>query len=141
MILLPKDKWNEALKLVKEVFMEFEAPDYCDEGVAEIMRSISDESYLNMHTFYGAYQDDKLVGVIATRNDHHHIGLLFVDKNYHRKGIGRQLIQHILGIKDEKPVTVNSSPYAHEFYKKLGFVDTSEEQITNGVRYYPMKRC
>ena len=46
--------------------MEFEAPDYGDEGVAEIMRSYRDESYLNMHTFYGAYQDDKLVGVIAT---------------------------------------------------------------------------
>ncbi|WP_404830244.1 GNAT family N-acetyltransferase [Segatella bryantii] len=25
-------------------------------------------------------------------------------------------------------------------YKKQGFADTSEEQITNGVRYYPMKR-
>lgn len=35
---------------------------------------------------------------------------------------------------------VNASPYGHEFYKKLGFVDTSEEQITNGVRYYPMER-
>jgi len=33
-----------------------------------------------------------------------------------------------------------ASPFGHEFYKKLGFVDTSEEQITNGVRYYPMKR-
>jgi predicted GNAT family N-acyltransferase len=43
-------------------------------------------------------------------------------------------------MKDEEPITVNSSPYAHEFYKKLGFLDTSEEQITNGVRYYPMKK-
>jgi Acetyltransferase (GNAT) family. len=93
-----------------------------------------------MHRFYGAYRDNKLVGVIATRNDHHHIGLLFVDKSYQRKGIGRQLIQHILDMKDEEPITVNSSPYAHEFYKKLGFLDTSEEQITNGVRYYPMKK-
>ena len=42
-------------------------------------------------------------------------------------------------IKDDEPITVNASPYGHEFYKKLGFVDISEEQITNGVRYYPMK--
>ena len=94
--------------------MEFEAPDYCDEGIADFMHAINDKSYLNMHRFYGAYQDDKLVGMIATRNNHHHIGLLFVDKNYQHMG--------------------------HEFYKKLGFVDTSEEQITNGVRYYPMER-
>ena len=26
----------------------------------------------------------------------------------------------------------------HEFYKKLGFKDTDVEQVTNGVRYYPM---
>ena len=138
--LLPKDKWGEALQLVKEVFMEFEAPDYCDEGIADFMHAISDESYLNMHSFYGAYQDNKLVGVIATRNEHHHIGLLFVDKCYQRKGVGRQLILHILTLKDDEPITVNASPYGHEFYRKLGFVDTNEEQITNGVRYYPMKR-
>ena len=137
---IEKNEREEALQLVKEVFMEFEAPDYCDEGIADFMHAIGDESYLNMHRFYGAYQDDKLVGVIATRNEHHHIGLLFVDKNYQRKGIGRQLIQHILGMKDEEPITVNASPYGHEFYKKLGFADTCEEQITNGVRYYPMKR-
>ena len=139
--LIEKNEREEALQLVKEVFMEFEAPDYCDEGIADFMHAISDESYLNMHHFYGAYQENKLVGVIATRNDHHHIGLLFVYKNYQRKGIGRQLIQHILTLKDETPITVNASPYGHEFYKKLGFVDTSDEQITNGVRYYPMQRC
>ena len=137
---IEKEKWDEALKLVKEVFMEFEAPDYSEEGIADFMHAIGDESYLNMHRFYGAYQNDKLVGVIATRNDHHHIGLLFVDKNYQRKGIGRQLIQYVLDMKDEEPITVNASPYGHEFYKKLGFADASEEQITNGVRYYPMKR-
>ena len=137
---IEKEKWDEALKLVKEVFMEFEAPVYCEEGIADFMHAIGDESYLSMHRFYGAYQDNKLVGVIATRNNHHHIGFLFVDKRYQRKGSGRQLIQHILDMKDEKPITVNASPFGHEFYKKLGFVDTSEEQITNGVRYYPMKR-
>ena len=137
--LIEKEKWDEALQLVKDVFMEFEAPEYGEEGIAEFMRAISDESYLSMHRFYGAYQDEKLVGVIATRSNHHHIGLLFVDKDYQRRGIGRQLIHHILKLKDDAPITVNASPYGHEFYKKLGFNDsTSEEQITNGVRYYPM---
>lgn len=137
---LEKDEWNEALQLVKEVFMEFEAPDYGEEGVADFMHAIGDDSYLNMHRFYGAYQDDKLVGVIATRKEHHHIGLLFVDKNYQHRGIGRQLIHHILDLKDDGAITVNASPYGHGFYRKLGFVDTDGEQITNGVRYYPMDR-
>ena len=137
---IEKNEREEALQLVKEVFMEFEAPDYCEEGIADFMHAIGDESYLSMHRFYGAYQDNKLVGVIATRNEYHHIGLLFVEKSYQRKGVGRQLIHHILTLKDDEPITVNASPYGHEFYMKLGFVDTYEEQITNGVRYYPMKR-
>ena len=36
--------------------------------------------------------------------------------------------------------TVNSSPYAHEIYKHLGFFDTDSEQCINGLRFYPMKR-
>ena len=36
-------------------------------------------------------------------------------------------------------LTVNSSPYAAKIYRKLGFVDTDTEQVTNGIRYVPMK--
>ncbi len=35
--------------------------------------------------------------------------------------------------------TVNSSPYAVEIYRRLGFAPTDHEQITNGIRYTPMK--
>lgn len=37
-------------------------------------------------------------------------------------------------------MTVNSAPFAHVFYKKVGFEDTDVEQLTNGIRYFPMKR-
>lgn len=58
---------------------------------------------------------------------------------YRKNWLRYELPIYILDMKDEKPITVNASPYGHEFYKKLGFVDTSEEQMTNGVRYV-MKR-
>ena len=35
--------------------------------------------------------------------------------------------------------TVNSSPFAVPVYHKLGFVDTNTEQLTDGMRYTPMK--
>ena len=35
--------------------------------------------------------------------------------------------------------TVNSSPFAVPVYHKLGFVDTNTEQLTDGIRYTPMK--
>ena len=36
-------------------------------------------------------------------------------------------------------ITVNSSPYAVPVYHKLGFVDTDVGQISDGMRYTPMK--
>lgn len=36
-------------------------------------------------------------------------------------------------------ITVNSSPYAVPVYHKLGFVDMDVEQISDGMRYTPMK--
>ena len=34
----------------------------------------------------------------------------------------------------------DQAPFAHVFYKKIGFEDTDVEQLTNGIRYFPMKR-
>ena len=38
------------------------------------------------------------------------------------------------------PVTVNSSPYGAEAYRRLGFVDTDGMQFVNGMYFIPMKR-
>lgn len=34
---------------------------------------------------------------------------------------------------------MHSSPYAVPVYHKLGFVDTGTEQVSDGIRYTPMK--
>ena len=35
--------------------------------------------------------------------------------------------------------TVNSSPYAVEVYRHLGFTPTDTERLANGIRYTPMR--
>lgn len=40
---------------------------------------------------------------------------------------------------EKQEFTVNSSPYAVEIYRHLGFVPTDTEQITDGIRYTPMR--
>ena len=40
---------------------------------------------------------------------------------------------------DRQCFTVHSSPYAVEIYRHLGFVPTDSEQLTDGLRYTPMK--
>lgn len=98
-----------------------------------------DENYLSMLCMYGAFYEEKLVGVIATRSEGTHIALFFVDGKYHRQGIGKQLFQTVWERNLFHKMTVNSSPFAIPVYHKLGFCDTDTEQVMNGIRFTPME--
>ncbi len=133
---------------VWEVFAEFEAPEYKQEGIAEFKRYIlpeelkanSDDGTLSVMC---CKHKSELIGVIATRANRH-ISLLFVKKEYHRQGIARKLLAKAIedccraNIK-LCHITVNSSPYAISIYEKLGFEQTDVEQEANGIRFTPMK--
>ncbi len=135
---IEKTAFGEALSLVWRVFQEYEAPDYTRQGVDEFYKSIHDEDFLSMLSMFGAYVNNKLVGIIATRNMGTHIALFFVDGKYHRQGIGKKLFQKVLEHSTASRVTVNSSPFAVPVYRKLGFLDTDREQTVNGLRFTPM---
>jgi GNAT superfamily N-acetyltransferase len=139
---------EEALALVWEVFAEFQAPDFSDEGIEEFWRFI-DLEYMTMQvgegrmTFWGAYEDDYLVGVCAFRGLDH-ISLLFVDPEYHRRGIGTALVKK--AVQDCKAldphlhrITVHSSQYALPFYTALGFEATAGLVEEDGFVYIPME--
>lgn len=132
------DNFEGALSLVWKVFQEYEAPDYSPEGINEFYKSIHDEKYLSMLSMFGAFINEQLIGVIATRNEGAHIALFFVDGKYQRKGIGRRLFNSLLENNAVSKLTVNSSPFAIPVYHKLGFCDTDKEQTVNGLRFTPM---
>ena len=130
---------SNALDLVYNTFMQYEAPDYTKQGVETFQDSvINNIVYLNNILLYGAYEGDNIKGVIATRNQGNHIALFFVDGKFHKQGIGKTLFYEVLQKSTSNEVTVNSSPYAVKIYQHLGFVKTAPEQITNGMRYTPM---
>jgi tRNA (cmo5U34)-methyltransferase len=91
---------------------------------------------------WGCFHNDRIIGMIATKPPSH-ISLLFVDKQYHRQGIARALYQKIIEYYSKDggctEITVYSSLYAVEAYKRLGFVATDTEQQKNGIRFVPMK--
>ena len=128
-----------ALDLVWKVFLEYEAPDYTEEGIKEFKKAIDDDEWIKARDFYGAFdENNKILGVIATK-DITHIALFFVDGKYHKQGIERKLYDKIKSLNEKGFFTVNSSPYAHDVYKHLGFEDTNTEQCVNGLKFYPMK--
>ena len=136
---LMQSEKTDAINLVWNVFLKFEAPDYLDEGINTFRDFINNEDAIDGLEMYGAYENGSLIGVIATRNEGNHIALFFVHGKYHRKGIGRKLFEVVLKNSTLELITVNSSPYATEIYHKLGFVDTDIEQTKEGMRFKPMK--
>lgn len=136
---LAGDEVKTALSLAWEVFQEYEAPDYSEEGVQDFHKSICDPQWISRLDVYGAFENGQLAGMIASRNNKSHIALFFVKGTYHQLGIGRKLFEVFLSNSPAQEITVNSSPYAVSVYHKLGFEDTDIEQTTNGIRYIPMK--
>ncbi len=138
--IIDNENLENALNLVMKIFLEYEAPDYSTKGIETFKNSvILNQEYLSTLTFYGAYQNSNLLGVIATRNNGSHIALFFVDGAYHGQGIGRSLLNTVLENSPSNEMTVNSSPFAISIYHHFGFIDTDTEQITDGIKYTPMK--
>lgn len=129
---------QSALDLCWEVFLQFEAPEYSEEGIQEFRKSLDDKERTRKLQFYGAFEGDSLVGTLCMREPQH-IGGFFVKEAYQRKGIGRDLFDTMKKDYDKQEFTVNSSPYAVEVYRHLGFVDVDKEQTVNGLRFTPMK--
>ena len=141
-----RDEWETAMSLAWTTFMKYEAGDYPKEGVDSFLDFISDEKLFQMfligeyHVFV-AVDNDKIIGVISLRA-RTHISLLFVDERYHHRGIGRNLVNYAaMFVREENKrtfLTVNSSPYAENFYRRLGFTDTDTQQQKDGIIYTPM---
>ena len=136
---IEKEEYPDTINLVYDVFSKYEAPNYTKEGAEEFFKTINDEKFISSLKIYGAFVEDDLAGMIATRNNGEHIALFFVDERYQNKGIGRKLFEYILDKTDCEKITVNSSIYARNIYRRLGFNDTDEEKCVNGLRFIPME--
>ena len=142
-----RNEWQDAMALAWRTFLRFEADVYTPEGVKNFENFITDSTLHRMFVM-GTYQlfialdGNKVVGMITLR-DMTHISLLFVDEEYHRRGIGRALINHLVGYLMTEMgmyrVTVNASPYGVEFYHKMGFHDLGPEEVKDGIIYTPME--
>lgn len=127
-----------ALALAWQVFEQFEAPGYSEEGIREFRATLDNPERIGAMKLYGAYQGSELVGMLAMRKPQH-VSLFFVHANWHGMGIGRALFNAMRNDYDSQVFTVNASPYAVRIYERLGFSATDTEQMTNGIRYTPMR--
>lgn len=134
-----------ALKVVYEVFDEFVAPSYSQEGVETFFRHVTVEFLQSLSERNGfvlrAVDGGETVGVIAVR-DGNHVALFFVKGKCQGRGVGRALFdsaRDIVARKGETCMHVHSSPFAVKHYEALGFRATGPEKTETGIRYIPME--
>ncbi|WP_160691762.1 GNAT family N-acetyltransferase [Clostridium sp. C2-6-12] len=141
------EELDKAFSLIWSTFSEFISPNYSKEGVNTFRINFIEskdfkECFKNgTQIMYGAYSKEKLVGIISlSRNNN--VSCLFVNKEYHRKGIASMLFRHIISLLKERQVekiTLNASPHAVPFYHAMGFKDLNIQQDFNGILYTPME--
>jgi len=142
---------KEAVNLVNTVFNEFVAGDYSQEGQKTFrdylefkFEELSQDLNNGHKKMWGFYENEKIIGVIGTR-DRFHISLMFVSKDHQKRKVASKLFTTVVdSLKEDEnsksfEMTVNSSPYAVKIYERLGFRATDNEQIKNGIRFTPMK--
>ena len=103
-----------------------------------IARVLADERY----DYLVGYMKHELAGVVAVR-DHAHLYHLFVAVQWQGRGLGRLLWQaarkRALTKNADGAFTVNSSGFALEMYRHLGFVEAGPRAEHDGIAYIPMR--
>ena len=125
-------------------FFEFE-DQRGEEGFLDSISCSSERTYLSLpgYWYWMAEHNNALAGFIGIR-DNTHIFHLFVSPDSQSKGLGSTLLgyalDHIRDNGNHTQLTVNAAITARGFYSRHGFLPTAEVQITNGVRYLPMRK-
>ncbi len=134
-------------QLIIPLVKEFIAHEYSRHGQQTMINSMTDTAI--RHNLRRGFEylvaevkektKTKMVGVLAIKNKNH-IYHLFVDRDYHKQKIAKQLWTEYLSNNSSQSFTVNSSKYAVGFYQSIGFEPTDEIYEKEGVTCYPMIR-
>jgi len=135
--------------LVLRSFNEFVAPGFTQEGIALFTQSVTPAEIDNQEIIVRqfilvAMNGLTIAGVIAMRLEKH-ITWLFVDQQYQRQGIAKELVKKAIEICHQRnhaveAITVNASLYSISCYKAMGFIETGPDADYKGIKYRPMKK-
>lgn len=141
-------EWAPAMKMIWRTFLKYEGKDYTREGIQNFFDFITDDE---LYTAFlrGSYQmmvaveDGRIIGAGTIRGGNH-LSLLFVDEDYHHKGVGRAIMNSLcLYLKEEageRLMSLKAAPYAVDFYRRLGFRVVKPEEEYSGIRVTEMEK-
>lgn len=138
---------KKALVLVRDVFWEFVASEYSDDGVIAFSEYIEYTHMVHLMqtgqlAMLGCFEDKRLAGVLALRVPDH-ISLLFVSKRYQNRGVATSLlhaaVRCIRKLCDADFLTVHATPSSAIVYQRMGFVPQAQQVVEHHTRHIPMK--
>ncbi|MBQ1850337.1 MAG: GNAT family N-acetyltransferase [Lachnospiraceae bacterium] len=143
-----REEWDAAISLIWKTFLRFDAAECTEQGIQSFRDFIMDPDL--KHSFYeGGYEllvaldGDRIVGAASLRSVTH-LSLLFVEESHHRRGIGRSMMEtlmhYLLTEVGEHYLSLLASPYALEFYKKLGFTQVGPMTSPSGIPVVKMEK-
>lgn len=135
--LIKENEIDELIKLVNQVAKKYVFSDFEQDGIDSFNQVNKRTFYLDKDNLtYVCIDAGKIIGMVVLSQGNH-LSLLFVDSDYHGRGIGKQLMTLIdnLSLGD---IEVNSGIYAKAFYEKMGFRSIGDLTKKDGILYYPM---
>ena len=83
--------------------------------------------------YFVAVEDDRIIGICGY--DRHKVQTLFVDVNFHKMGIGKALLNHVLKEATkagQTSIDTWATKFSIPFYLKFGFKIVGEVQLPKG---------
>ena len=143
-----REDWQPAMDLAWNTCMRFEADYYSQEGIQNFQDFVTDNALFRMflegrYPMFVALAEEEILGMISLRNGNH-ISLLFVDESYHRRGVGRAILTALCNYlkleAGERYMSLKASPYAVNFYRRLGFRVVKPEEEYCRIRVTAMEK-
>lgn len=140
---------QEVANLIRETFRKFNFKEGTKKGIKEYLdyydtkKNINKikETFSKNPLFLIIKKNNKIMGIIRGRKNR--IGNLFVKGKYHKKGIGKKLVEEFekkAKKQKSREIRVNASLYSVPFYKKIGYKKTTGIRNMKGIKVQPMKK-
>ena len=136
--------------LISQTYSRFNAQEGTKQAVQEYVGAFNaegkttksiQERFFRTPNFFIALDGPRPVGLV--RGLENYLINLYVDGDYHRRGIGSRLLRKFedaCRITSQPEIIVRSSIYATPFYESMGYKKTTGVRNLHGLRVQPMKK-